>query len=166
VTFGAGNAYTVKNSGGTTVSSGTYTSGNPISFAGAQLTLSGSPASGDTFTVGPNNPANTGDNSNLLALTSALSASALNGGTASVTGAANSLVSQIGVITQQAQSNATTQQTVNQNATTALNNVSGVNLDQQAAQMLQYQQAYQAMAQVIQASGQMFTSLINAIGNG
>jgi flagellar hook-associated protein 1 FlgK len=166
VTFGAGNAYTVKNSGGTTVSSGTYTSGNPISFAGAQLTLSGSPASGDTFTVGPNNPANTGDNSNLLALTSALSASALNGGTASVTGAANSLVSQIGVITQQAQNNATTQQTVNQNATTALNNVSGVNLDQQAAQMLQYQQAYQAMAQVIQASGQMFTSLINAIGNG
>ena len=95
VTFGAGNAYTVKNSGGATVSSGTYTSGNPISFAGAQLTLSGSPANGDTFTVGPNNPANTGDNSNLLAMTTALSASALNGGTASVTGAANSLVSQI-----------------------------------------------------------------------
>ncbi|MDE2451357.1 MAG: flagellar hook-associated protein FlgK [Gammaproteobacteria bacterium] len=163
VTFGAGNAYTVKNSSGTTVSSGTYTSGNPISFAGAQLTLSGSPANGDTFTVGPNNPANTGDNSNLLAMATALSASALNGGTASVTGAANSLVSQVGVITQQAQNNATAQQTANQNATTALNNVSGVNLDQEAAQMLQYQQAYQAMAQVIQASGQMFTSLINAI---
>src|SRR5262249_31276160 len=84
--------------------------------------------------------------------------------TTSVSGAANSLVSQVGVITQQAQNNATTQQTVNQNATTALNNVSGVNLDQEAAKMLQYQQAYQAMAQVIQASGQMFTSLINAIG--
>jgi flagellar hook-associated protein 1 FlgK len=166
VTFGAGGAYTVTNSGGTQVSSGTYTSGVPISFAGAQLTLSGSPASGDTFTVGPNNPANTGDNSNLLAMADALSAATLNGGTASVSAAANSLVSQIGVITQQAQDNATTQQTVNQNATTALNNVSGVNLDQEAAQMLQYQQAYQAMAQVIQASGQMFTSLINAIGNG
>jgi flagellar hook-associated protein 1 FlgK len=164
VTFGAGNAYTVKNSGGTQVSSGTYTSGNPISFEGAQLTLGGSPASGDTFTVGPNNPANTGDNSNLLAMADALSASTLNGGATSVSGAANSLVSQIGVVTQQAQNNATTQQTVNQNATTALNNVSGVNLDQEAAQMLQYQQAYQAMAQVIQASGQMFTSLINAIG--
>ena len=57
----------------------------------------------------------------------------LNGGTTSVTGAANSLVSQIGVITQQAQNNATAQQTVNQNATTALNNLSGVNLDQEAA---------------------------------
>ncbi|HEX5458634.1 MAG TPA: flagellar hook-associated protein FlgK [Steroidobacteraceae bacterium] len=166
VTFGAGNAYTVKNSGGTQVASGTYSSGTPISFAGTQLSLSGSPANGDTFTVGPNNPANTGDNGNILAMSDALQASALSGGTASVTGSANSLISQIGVITQQAQSNATAQQTVNQNATTARNNVSGVNLDQEAAKMLQYQQAYQAMAQVIQASNQMFTSLITAIGNG
>ena len=166
VTFGASNAYTVTNGSGTTVASGTYTSGNPIAFSGQQLTLTGSPATGDTFTVGPNNAANTGDNSNLLAMADALSASTLNGGTTSVSGAANGIVSQIGVITQQAQNNATTQQTVNQNATTALNNVSGVNLDQEAAHMLQYQQAYQAMAQVIQASSQMFTSLINAIGNG
>ena len=163
VTFGAGNSYTVKNSGGTQVGSGTYTSGTPIAFQGAQLTLTGAPASGDTFTVGLNNPANTGDNSNLLAMTDALAASALNGGTTSVTGAANSLVSQIGVITQQAQNNATAQQTVNQDATTARNNASGVNLDQEAANMLRYQQAYQAMAQVITASGQMFTSLISAI---
>ena len=163
VTFGAGSSYTVKNSGGTQVASGTYASGTPITFQGAQLALTGSPAAGDTFTVGLNGPANTGDNSNLLAMTDALSASALNGGTASVSGAANSLVSQIGVITQQAQNNATAQQTVNQDATTARNNVSGVNLDQEAANMLRYQQAYQAMAQVITASGQMFTSLINAV---
>jgi flagellar hook-associated protein 1 FlgK len=163
VAFAAGGSYTVTNSTGTLVASGTYTSGTPISFQGAQLTLTGSPAAGDTFTVAPNNPANTGDNSNLLAMADALSASALNGGTASVTGAANGLVSQIGVITQQAQNNATSQQTVNQQATTALNNTSGVNLDKEAATMLQYQQAYQAMAQVIQASNQMFNSLITAI---
>ena len=166
VTFGTANTYQVTNSSGTLVSSGTYASGTPISFNGAQLTLSGAPASGDTFTVGLNNPTNTGDNSNILAMSDALSASALNGGTTSVTGAANSLVSQIGVVTQQAQNNATAQQTVNQSATTSLNNSSGVNLDQEAATMLQYQQAYQAMAQVIQASGQMFTSLISAISNG
>jgi flagellar hook-associated protein 1 FlgK len=166
VTFGAGNSYTLQNSGGTQIGSGTYTSGTPISVAGAQLTLTGTPASGDTFTVSPNSPANTGDNSNLLAMTSALSAATLNGGTTSVAGAANSLVSQVGLITQQAQNNATAQQTANQSATTALNNSSGVNLDQQAASMLQYQQAYQAMAQMIQASSQMFTSLMTALGNG
>src|SRR5579883_1235897 len=163
VTFGAGNSYQVTSSGGTRVASGTYTAGTPITFQGAQLTLSGTPAAGDTFTVGPNNPANTGDNSNLLAMTDALSAAALDGSTTSVTGAANSLVSRIGVLTQQAQNNATAQQSVSQQATTALNNCSGVNLDKEAANMLQYQQAYQAMAQVIQASQQMFTSLISAI---
>src|SRR5579883_1959925 len=163
LTFGAGNSYRVTNSGGTQVASGTYTSGTPITFQGAELALSGTPAAGDTFTVGPNSPANTGDNSNLLAMADALSASALNGNTTSVTGAANALISQIGVITQQAQNNATAQQTANQQATTALNNASGVNLDKEAANMLQYQQAYQAMAQVIQASQQMFTSLISAI---
>jgi flagellar hook-associated protein 1 len=163
VSIGAGNSYTVTNSGGTQVASGTYTSGTPISFQGAQLSLSGTPAAGDTFVVGPNSPANTGDNSNILAMTGALAASTLNGGTTSVTAAANSLVSQIGVITQQAQNNATAQQTANQNATTALNNSSGVNLDKEAATMLQFQQAYQAMAQVIQASQTMFTSLITAI---
>ncbi|HJS90875.1 MAG TPA: flagellar hook-associated protein FlgK [Steroidobacteraceae bacterium] len=166
VAFGAGNSYTVTNSGGTQVASGSYASGTPISFQGAKLTLTGSPASGDTITVGANNPANTGDNSNILAMTDALSAAALNGNTTSVAGAANSLISRIGVVTQQAQSNATAQQTVNQNATTALNNASGVNLDQEAANMLRFQQAYQAMAQVIQASNQMFTSLISAVAHG
>jgi flagellar hook-associated protein 1 len=166
VSFGAGGTYAVTNGAGTQVAAGTYAAGTPITFPGAQLSLSGSPAAGDTFTIAANNPANTGDNSNILAMTDALSAAALNGNTTSVAGAANSLVSQIGVVTQQAQNNATAQQTVNQSATTALNNSSGVNLDQEAATMLRYQQAYQAMAQVIQASGQMFTSLITAISNG
>jgi flagellar hook-associated protein 1 FlgK len=166
VTFGAGNAYAVTNGAGTQVATGTYAAGTPVTFPGAQLTLSGSPAAGDTFTIAANNPANSGDNSNILAMTDALSAAALNGKTTSVAGAANSLVSQIGVMTQQAQNNATAQQTVNQSATTALNNSSGVNLDQEAATMLRFQQAYQAMAQVIQASSQMFTSLITAVAHG
>ena len=133
VTFSAGNAYTVTNSSGTSVATGTYTSGDPIDFNGIQLTLTGSPASGDTFTVSPNSTSNTGDNSNLYAMINTLSASTLDGGTTSVNDAANNIVSQIGTVTQQAQNNATTQQTANQTATTNLNNVSGVNLDQQAA---------------------------------
>ncbi len=151
---------------GNPVYTASYTSGTPISFNGEQLTLTGAPAAGDTFSVSPNSASNTGDNSNLYAMINALSASTMDGGTTSVSAAANNIISQVGVVTQQAQNNATTQQTANQNATTALSNVTGVNLDQQAAAMLQYQQAYQAMAQMIQASGQMFTSLITAISNG
>ncbi|MGA7540797.1 MAG: flagellar hook-associated protein FlgK [Steroidobacteraceae bacterium] len=166
VTFGTGGQYSVSDASGNPVASGTYASGQPIAFNGIQLTLSGQPASGDTFTVSPNSASNTGDNSNLYAMVTALSASALDGGTTSVNGAVNNIVSQVGVVTQQAQNNATTEQTANQSATTNLNNVSGVNLDTQAASMLQYQQAYQAMAEVIQVSGQLFNSLITAITNG
>jgi flagellar hook-associated protein 1 FlgK len=162
VTFGAGSQYTVTD-GGATVTSGTYTSGQPIDFNGIQLTLKGQPANGDTFTVSPNSTSNTGDNSNLYAMVNALSGAALDGGTTSVGAAVNNIVSQVGVVTQQAQNNASTQQAANQGATTNMNNVSGVNLDQQAASMLQYQQAYQAMAEVIQVSGQLFNSLISAV---
>lgn len=165
VSFTSPTAYTVTTgSPATTVTSGTYASGTPITFNGQQLTLTGSPAAGDSFTVKPNSAANTGDNSNMLAMISGLSAKSLDGGATSTSGAATNLISQVGVLTQQAQNNASAQQAVNQEAATARSNATGVNLDQQAADMLRYQQAYQAMAQVISMSNQMFTSLIQAVG--
>lgn len=163
VTFSSADAYTVTDSSGAAVASGTYTSGDPIDFNGIQLTLTGQPAAGDTFTVSPNSASDTGDNSNLYAMIDALSASTLDGGTTSVSDAADNIVSQVGTVTEQAQDNATAQQTANEDATTALDNVTGVNLDEQAASMLQYQQAYQAMAEIIQVSGQLFNSLISAV---
>jgi flagellar hook-associated protein 1 len=166
ISFSSATQYQVKNSGGTVVTSGTYTSGTPIAFDGAQVTLSGAPASGDTFTLRPNASSNTGDNSNALAMIQALSASVLNGGTTSLTGAANNVVSQVGVVTQQAQANASAQQTVNQSAVDSRNNLSGVNLDEEAANLVRYQQAYQACAQMVQASSTMFNSLMTAITNG
>ncbi len=166
LSFTTANQYQVTSSAGTVVAAGTYSAGTPISFQGAQVTLSGTPASGDSFTVRSSTAADAGDNTNANALISALGASSLGGGTTSLSGAANNLIARVGIITQQAQSNAAAQQSVNQDASTARSNLTGVNLDEQASKMLQYQQAYQAMAQMIQTSGEMFTSLITAIGNG
>jgi flagellar hook-associated protein 1 FlgK len=163
ITFGASNQYTVKDSTNATIATGTYTSGVPIAFNGSKVTLTGSPASGDTFAIGANNTANTGDNSNAFAMIDSLTAASFNGGTTSLTNVANNLVSQIGVVTQQAQANASAQQAVNQSATDTRSNYSGVNLDEEAAKMVQYQQAYQACAQMIQVSGTMFNALISAI---
>jgi len=160
ITFTSPTQYTI-NGGGPFA----YTSGSPISANGWSVTVSGAPATGDTFTVS-SNAGGTGDNTNALAMIQALSSGSLDGGTTSLSSAANNLVSQVGVTTQQAQANASAQQTVNQDAVTARNNVSGVNLDEEAANLVRYQQAYQAMAQMIQASGQMFNSLLTAITNG
>lgn len=53
ISFTSSTQYQVTNSGGTVVSSGTYTSGNAIAFNGVQVTVSGVPATGDQFTVAP-----------------------------------------------------------------------------------------------------------------
>ncbi len=166
LSFTSAAQYQVTNGAGTVVANGNYTPGAPIAFAAAQVTVNGVPASGDRFTITPSTSANSGDNSNVLAMIGALGSGALAGGTTSLSAAANNLVTQVGVVTQHAQATASAQQSVNQDATTSLSNLSGVNLDAEAARMLQYQQAYQAMAQVIQASGTMFTSLMTAITNG
>jgi flagellar hook-associated protein 1 FlgK len=163
ITFPAANTYQVTDAGGNPVASGAYVSGSPISFNGEQVTISGTPASGDTFTLGPNSTSNIGDNTNVLAMIKALGSKVLGGNTASLNDVANNLVSATGVLTQQAQANAAAQQTVNQSATDARSNVSGVNLDEEAAKMLQFQQAYQACAQMIQTSNTIFQTLISSI---
>jgi flagellar hook-associated protein 1 len=162
LTFTSPTQYQITDSAGTVIASGAYSAGQAIDFRGVQVSVSGAPAAGDTFSISSTPPLS-GDNSNLIAMINTLAAPTLSGGTTSLGGAANNLIAQIGVVTQQAQANAAAEQAVNQDAVSARSNVSGVNLDAEAAKMLQFQQAYQAMAQMIQASSQMFTSLINAI---
>jgi flagellar hook-associated protein 1 FlgK len=163
ISFTSATAYQVKDAANNVVGAGNYTSGTPITFNGASVTITGAPANGDTFTVGAAGASNTGDNSNAFALIDSLNAAKLNGGTTSLSSVANNLVSQIGVQTQQAQSNASAQKAVNASATDSRNSLSGVNLDEEAAKMVQYQQAYSACAQLIQASNTMFNTLISAI---
>jgi flagellar hook-associated protein 1 FlgK len=163
ISFTSATGYQVTDSTNAVVATGTYTSGTPITFAGGSVTLSGTPVSGDTFNVGAAGASNTGDNSNTFALVDALNAKKMNGATTSLSSVANNLVSQVGVQTQQAQANAAAQKSVNASAVDTRNNLSGVNLDEEAAKMVQYQQAYSACAQLIQTSNTMFNSLLSAI---
>jgi flagellar hook-associated protein 1 FlgK len=162
ISFSSTSAYTITNAGGSTVASGTYTAGVPIAFNGIDVTLIGSPASGDSFTI-DDNANGTGDNTNALALAGILNQNVLAGGAASLSGVVSAYVGTVGEQTSQAQNGVTAQQTVMSSAQNAQSSVSGVNLDEEAANMVQYQQAYQAAAQVIQASNTLFQSLISAI---
>jgi len=163
--FAAGGAYTVTDAGGATVQTGSYTSGTPISFNGMSVTLTGTPAAGDSFAIDDNSN-DAGDNRNALLLANIMNAKVLNGGTASLADAVNSYVGAVGTQTSQAQNGATAQQAAMQSAQSAQQSVSGVNLDQEAANMLQYEQAYQAAAQIISASQTLFNSLLGAVRGG
>jgi flagellar hook-associated protein 1 FlgK len=163
ISFTSATQYQITDSTNAVVGSGTYTNGTPITFNGISVSLTGTPANGDVFNIGTASSSNVGDNSNAFALIDSLNALKFNGGTTSLSNVANNLVSQVGVLTQQAQSNASAQQAVNQSAVDTRNNLSGVSLDEEAAKMVQYQQAYSACAQLIQASNTMFNSLLSAV---
>lgn len=165
VTFTTPSAYQVTDASGNVLDSGAYTSGQPITANGWSLTLTGAPASGDSFSVAANtNGLN--DNSNALTLAGMANLGVLGGGSTSVLSAYANLTTQIGNVGSQAATNLTTQTSLNSQAVSAQQSVSGVNLDEEAANLVQYQQAYQASAQVISTAQAIFTSLLTAIQAG
>jgi flagellar hook-associated protein 1 len=139
----------------------TYTPGGNIDVNGWRVNISGAPAVGDTFTVS-DNTSGTGDNRNALLLADALGAPVLNGGTTSLSSAVGEFVGGIGVATRQAQVNRDAQNVVYEESLAAKEAVSGVNLDEEAANLLKYQQAYQAAAQLIRVADTMFQTLLAA----
>jgi flagellar hook-associated protein 1 FlgK len=164
VTFGAGGAYTITDGAGNTTT-GTYTSGQPITADGWSLNLSGTPASGDSFTVAANtNGLN--DNSNALALAGLADTGVLDGGKTSVVSSYSNLTTQVGDAGNQANAELTTQTNLYNEAAGNQQSLAGVNLNTEAASLVQYQQAYQASAQVISTAQQLFSSLITAIEDG
>ena len=164
ITFGAANAYTVTDGNGNTTT-GTYTVGQPITADGWSLSLSGTPASGDSFSVAANTGGLNGS-SNATALSNLADAGVLDGGKTSVVASYANLTAQIGTAGSQADANLTTQTSLFGQAQSNQQSVAGVNLDQEAASLVQFQQAYQASAQVISTAQQIFTSLITAIQDG
>ena len=81
----------------------------------------------------------------------------------SITAAVERMTGNLGLQTRAAQMSRDAESTVNQSDIAARDAISGVNLDEEAANMLRFQQAYQAAAQIIAMSGQIFDELINAV---
>jgi len=139
-----------------------YTAGGNIDVNGWRVQISGQPAVGDTFTV-RNNAGAVGDNRNAFALADAMRAGVLESGTVSVTSAVERMTGNLGLQTRAAQMSRDAESAVHDSDIASRDAVSGVNLDEEAANMLRLQQAYAAAAQIIAVSGQMFDTLINAV---
>ncbi len=140
----------------------TYTDGGNIDFNGWEVQISGAPAAGDVFTV-KSNAGGTGDNRNALAAANAQSTGVLANGTTSITGAVSALITGLGSQAQQINTAQAAQTAVNSQALANVQSVTGVNLDEEAASLLQWQQAYQASAQALAIANSLFTTLINSV---
>ncbi|MEO1244384.1 MAG: flagellar hook-associated protein FlgK [Pseudomonadota bacterium] len=138
-----------------------YVEGSPIVVNGSEVTISGGPGVGDQFTVEANFGAG-GDNSNGLILAGIQGIGVLEGGSISINENYGRLVSGVGSATRQAQSNAAAQGVLVTNAQDEVLATSAVNLDEEAAKLVRFQQAYQAVAQVVSVASTLFDSLLNA----
>ncbi|PTQ80559.1 flagellar hook-associated protein 1 FlgK [Nitrosospira multiformis] len=136
-----------------------FTPGGPITFNGWTVQITGMPKGGDTFSVGPNTDG-VADNRNALLLGALQSSNTLAAGGASYQGAYGQLVSQMGNKTRELEVTADAQAALLTQTRALQQSEAGVNLDEEAANLLRYQQAYQAASKVIQTANQMFDSLL------
>ena len=139
-----------------------YSPGDVISINGWELTLDGQPAVGDQFIVGPTGP-RSGDNGNARALAEVGRAGLFSGGTQSITAALSESISQAGGLARQAELAFDAQGAIDNQLQMERDAVSGVNLDEEAANLLKFQQFYQAAAQIISIANEAFQSLLAAV---
>ena len=105
----------------------------------------------------------TGDNTVALKLAELEKQTALMGGKTSLSGAYGQLVAQVGTLTHTAKISSAAQETLLNHAKQSRENLAGVNLDEEAANLVKFQQSYQAAAQVVSVANSLFDTLIGAI---
>lgn len=154
-------AWELRDAGGALVSSGTgtWSPNAPIALNGFELRLGGVPKNGDTVSVSRTTfPA--ASNGNALAMLG-LRDAALVGG-ANVTDAWAGALADVGVRVQGAQGSADISAAVAADARARRESQAGVNLDEEAARLIQFQQGYQAAAKILQVAQSVFDTLLDA----
>lgn len=159
ITFTSATTYDVTGTGTGNPTGLAYTPGANISYNGWQMQINGTPAAGDIFTVEPNTNG-VSDNRNALLLVGLQTQNTLAGGTTTYQGSYGQLVADVGNKTHQADINRKAQEALLNQVIQTRESVSGVNLDEEAADLIRYQQAYQAAAQVIGTTNTLFDTLI------
>jgi flagellar hook-associated protein 1 FlgK len=148
-----------------TTGNGVFTTNPPATstYRGYQVTLDGIPQSGDRFTVNYNTNG-VSDNRNAVLLAQLETATVTNGGRGTISDTMASLIEFIGTKTNEAKINAQSSDQLLEEAKTNREAISGVNLDEEAARLLQFQQAYTAAARLITVGQQIFDTLLAATG--
>jgi flagellar hook-associated protein 1 FlgK len=159
---------------------------------GFTLAVAGAPAAGDKFLIRPTAAAagnvqvaltesttslkliavkgagaavtDTLNNKNALAMAALQDDATLVGGSNTLSGGYATWVSQIGNLTSNSKINDTVQKNLLDQSKSAQQSVSGVNLDEEAANLLRFQQAYQAAAQIFKTAENMFSTLLTTVG--
>lgn len=133
--------------------------GANISVAGMNFSISGTPNNGDTFTI-TRNQSGVSDGRNALSLGKLQTQNTVAGGSANYQVAYSRLVSDVGNKSRQIQVTGDAQAALLKQSQDARDSLSGVNLDEEAANLLRYQQAYQASAKALDIGSKLFDVIL------
>jgi flagellar hook-associated protein 1 FlgK len=136
-----------------------YTDGAKMVFQGIEFSVTGNPANNDKFTVSPGS--GVGDARNGVLLAGLQNQNILDGGHATFQAGYAQMVNFVGNKTREVQIASTAADTTVQQAQAARDSVSGVNLDEEASNLLRYQQAYQAAGKIMQVANTLFDTLLS-----
>ncbi|MEO8299843.1 MAG: flagellar hook-associated protein FlgK [Burkholderiales bacterium] len=159
-TSGTGD-YELRDSGGAVLNAGTWNPGAAIAYDGFELRLSGAPQAGDSFAIAATADVRT-SNGNALSFVDISNAAIV--GESSFTDAFANTLADLGTRVQGALSAADISATTASSAQQALGAETGVNLDEEAARLIQYQQSYQAAAKILQVAQKVFDTILSLGG--
>lgn len=120
-------------------------------------------AAAQDFDPGPPLAGLPGDNRNALALANLETSKKLLGGSANFSETYGQLVSKVGTLTHTAQVSRSAQEVLLRQSKAARESIAGVNLDEEAANLILFQNAYQASAQVVSVANSLFDALLGAV---
>ena len=132
------------------------------SYLGYQVAISGQPKAGDVFTVGFNSNGKN-DNRNVLAMVAMENKSTMQDGSLSFAEGYGKLVEEVGTKSSLSKINTAASLSLLEQSQTTRDSISGVNLDEEAADLIKFQQLYSANAQVISVARELFDTLLNAL---
>jgi flagellar hook-associated protein 1 FlgK len=138
-----------------------YKDGDTFTFGGISVTMTGSPNDLDTFTITAPNDGGTKDNRNGALLAALQTTNILNNGKTTFQSSYAAMVNQVGNKAREVQIGGKAADSAAEQANNAYQSVVGVNLDEEASDLLRYQQAYQAAGKVMQIASQLFDVLVS-----
>lgn len=159
ITFTSPTTFNVSGTGTGNPTGVAYAPGAAISFNGWTVSIAGAPRAGDVFTI-TQNVNGVSDNRNAALLAGLQTVKTIGGASATYQGAYSQTVAGIGSKTREMQAAAAAQESLAQQSVAAQQSLSGVNLDEEAANLIRYQQLYQACGKVIEIASKLFDSLL------
>lgn len=163
LTFTSASSYDVAGAGTGNPTGLAYVSGGELAFNGWSLRITGAPAAGDVFMVSANS-GGAGDNRNATALVRVFNAPLLEGARLTIGAAYGALVGRLGAVGREQEAARAAHQALADQIGREEQALSGVNLDEEAAALVRYQQAYQAAARVIEIAERLFAQLLDLGG--